>query len=79
MGFTYDKAQGKFIVNQPTLRKSRGIWRGGFLHLQLSIISLPISKMEIDGYKVPSTYTTKFSLSALWMITICDFHQNFVT
>jgi hypothetical protein len=27
----------------------------GFLHLQVGIISLPISRREIDGYKVPST------------------------
>jgi hypothetical protein len=28
---------------------------GEFLHLQVSIISLPISRREIDGYKVFST------------------------
>ncbi len=28
---------------------------GDFLHLQVGIISLPISSREIDGYKVPST------------------------
>jgi hypothetical protein len=33
---------------------------GGFLHLQVGIISLPISRREIDGYKLPSTYTTNF-------------------
>jgi hypothetical protein len=31
----------------------------GFLHLQVGIISLTISRREIDRYKVPSTYTTK--------------------
>jgi hypothetical protein len=31
---------------------------GGFLHLQVGIISLLIPRREIDGYKVPSTYTT---------------------
>jgi hypothetical protein len=43
---------------------------GGFLHLYIGIISLPISRREIDGYKVPSTYTTNFLrvLSALeWL------------
>jgi hypothetical protein len=50
---------------------------GGFLHLQVGIISLPshpwgvgiislpISRREIDGYKVPSTYTNLFCASAL--------------
>jgi hypothetical protein len=33
---------------------------GGFLHLQVGMISLPISRREIDGYKVPSPYTTNF-------------------
>ncbi len=28
---------------------------GEFLHLQLRVISLPISRREIDGYKVLST------------------------
>jgi hypothetical protein len=32
----------------------------GFLHLQIGIRSLPICRSEIDGYKVPSTYTTNF-------------------
>jgi hypothetical protein len=31
---------------------------GEFLHLPVSIIFLSISGSEIDGYKVPSTYTT---------------------
>jgi hypothetical protein len=31
---------------------------GGFLHLLVGIISLSISRREIHGYKVPSTYTT---------------------
>jgi hypothetical protein len=31
-----------------------------FLHLQVDIISLPISRKEIDGYSVPSTCTTNF-------------------
>jgi hypothetical protein len=26
----------------------------------VGVISLPISRREIDGYKVPSTYTTNF-------------------
>jgi hypothetical protein len=32
----------------------------GFLHLQVDIISLPISRREIDGYKVPLAYITNF-------------------
>jgi hypothetical protein len=33
----------------------------GFLHLQVGIISLPNSRREIDGYKVPSSaYITNF-------------------
>jgi hypothetical protein len=48
---------------------------GGFLHLQVAMIflpslrisriSLPTSRREIHGYKLPSTYITNFSLSAL--------------
>ncbi len=37
----------------------------GYLHLQVNIISFPISRREIDGYKVPLAYITKFSPSAL--------------
>jgi hypothetical protein len=38
---------------------------GGFLHLQVGIISLPISRRDIDGYKLPYTYPTNFLLHAL--------------
>jgi hypothetical protein len=58
---------------------------GWFLHLQVGIIisshlrgvgmiSLPISRREIDGYKVPSTYTTNF-LGGLWMQDCCGHHK----
>jgi hypothetical protein len=32
----------------------------GFLHLPIGIIPLPISRREIDGYEMFSTYTTIF-------------------
>jgi hypothetical protein len=32
----------------------------GFKNLQIGIISLPISRREIDGYEMFSTYTTNF-------------------
>jgi hypothetical protein len=39
----------------------------GFLHLHVGIISLPICRREIDGYKVPFTYTTNF-LQVLYVV-----------
>jgi hypothetical protein len=38
---------------------------GRFLHLQVGMVSLPISRREIDGYKVPLPIHYKFSPSAL--------------
>jgi hypothetical protein len=59
----------KFIMNQTYVDQKAHEWEGsynysliveGFLHLQVGIISLPISRREIDGYKVPSAYITNF-------------------
>jgi hypothetical protein len=78
------KQEAKFIMNQIYINHEAYEWEdsyayssivGGFLRLQVGIISLPslrnrhnipppISRRKIDGYKVPSTYTTNF-LSAL--------------
>jgi hypothetical protein len=63
------KHEAKFIMNQTYVDHKAYGWEGSyayssivreFLHLQIGIISLPICRREIDGYKVPSTYTTNF-------------------
>jgi hypothetical protein len=71
------KHEAKFIMNQTYADHKVYEWEGsyayssivrGFLHLEIGIISLPISRREIDGYKVPSTYTTNF----LRVLYICN-------
>jgi hypothetical protein len=67
MGFTYSKALGKILSWTKTYVDHKAYeWEcsyayssivGGFLHLYVGIISLSISRREIDEYKVPSTYT----------------------
>jgi hypothetical protein len=65
------KHEAKFIMNQTYVDQKAYEWEGsytysliveGFLHLQVDIISLPISisRREIDGYKVPLAYITNF-------------------
>jgi hypothetical protein len=63
------KHETKFIMNQPYVDHEAYEWEGsyayssiarGFLHLQVGIISLPISRREIDKYKETSTYHTIF-------------------
>jgi hypothetical protein len=69
MDLTYCKARQKSIKNETYVEQKVYEWEGSyayssivglFLHLQVGMISLLISRREIDGYKVPSTYTTSF-------------------
>jgi hypothetical protein len=57
-------------MNQIYVNRKAYEWEGsyayssivsGFLHLQVGIISLPISRKDIHRYKLPSTYTTNFA------------------
>jgi hypothetical protein len=52
------KHEPKFIMNQTYVDHQVYEW-GGFLCLLLNSARV-ISRKEIDGHKVPSTYTTNF-------------------
>jgi hypothetical protein len=70
MSFTYHKARGK-IYHEPNPCRSWGLGIEGYYAYcsivggkiwGVGIISLPFSRKEIDGHKVPSKYTTDLLL-----------------
>jgi hypothetical protein len=64
------KHKAKFIMNQTYVDHKAYEWEGSYAYstivrgvltpISRHNISLPIPKREIQGYKVPSTYTTNF-------------------